>query len=43
VATRIAVMREGQFVEQGAAAQILQKPQNPYTQALIEAVPAIPA
>jgi oligopeptide/dipeptide ABC transporter ATP-binding protein len=36
-------MQGGHFVESGAAEQVLQSPQHPYTQALIAAVPQIPA
>jgi oligopeptide/dipeptide ABC transporter ATP-binding protein len=36
-------MQAGRFVESGAADQVLQSPQHPYTQALIAAVPEIPA
>jgi ABC-type glutathione transport system ATPase component len=43
LATRVAVMQGGRFVESGAAEQVLQSPQHPYTQALIAAVPQIPA
>jgi oligopeptide transport system ATP-binding protein len=42
LATNVAVMQAGQIVEQGAAAQVLQSPQHPYTQALLAAVPQIP-
>jgi oligopeptide transport system ATP-binding protein len=42
VATRIAVMHSGQFVEVGAAAQVLHDPQNDYTRELLAAVPALP-
>jgi oligopeptide transport system ATP-binding protein len=43
LATRVAVMQGGRFVESGPAEQILRAPQQPYTQALIAAVPQIPA
>lgn len=36
---RIAVMYLGQIVEQGPAENIIQKPQHPYTEALVAAVP----
>jgi microcin C transport system ATP-binding protein len=39
MASRIAVMRHGKIVEQGATAEILKKPQHPYTQHLIAAEP----
>jgi oligopeptide transport system ATP-binding protein len=42
LATRVAVMQTGRFVESGTADQVLQSPQHPYTQALIAAVPEIP-
>jgi len=43
LANRIAVMREGRFVEEGSAEQILDRPQHPYTKALLDAVPEVPA
>ena len=36
---RIAVMYMGRIVEQGAAADVIERPQHPYTQALVTAVP----
>ena len=43
IATRIAVMRAGQFVEVGTAENILTQPEHPYTQQLLAAVPKLPA
>jgi oligopeptide/dipeptide ABC transporter ATP-binding protein len=37
---RIAVMYLGRIVEQGTAAQVIEHPRHPYTQALVAAVPA---
>lgn len=42
LATRVAVMRAGSFVEVGTAEQVLQRPSNPYTRALLAAVPEVP-
>ncbi|MFY7778668.1 MAG: dipeptide ABC transporter ATP-binding protein [Elstera sp.] len=39
IADRVAVMQRGKLVEIGPAAQVLNAPQHPYTQALIDAVP----
>ena len=43
LASRIAVMRDGRFVEMSPAEQILEAPQDDYTRALLAAVPRIPA
>jgi len=43
LASRVAVMQSGRFVESGAAEQVLRSPQHPYTQGLVAAVPDIPA
>ena len=43
LASRIAVMQAGRFVEMGPAEQVLQAPQNDYARALLAAVPRIPA
>ncbi|QEM47301.1 ABC transporter ATP-binding protein [Mycolicibacterium grossiae] len=40
LADRVAVMRGGVIVEQGAAADVLGDPQHAYTRALLDAVPA---
>jgi ABC-type microcin C transport system duplicated ATPase subunit YejF len=42
LATRVAVMRAGKFVEEGTVEQVLERPENPYTQALLAAVPVLP-
>ncbi len=42
VATRIAVMRAGRFLELGTAEQVLHQPKNSYTRELLAAVPALP-
>ncbi|HYL45696.1 MAG TPA: ATP-binding cassette domain-containing protein [Candidatus Limnocylindrales bacterium] len=43
LASRVAVMQAGKFVETGAAEQVLSAPAHPYTKALLAAVPEIPA
>jgi oligopeptide transport system ATP-binding protein len=43
LATRVAVMQRGRIVEIGGAGQVLGAPKDPYTKALIAAVPQIPA
>ncbi len=42
VATRVAVMRGGQFVETGAVEQVLHQPAHEYTRELLAAVPELP-
>src|SRR5215469_13379213 len=42
VATRVAVMRAGKFLETGDVKQVLHKPSAPYTQELLAAVPQLP-
>jgi len=41
LASRIAVMRQGQFVELGPAETVLTRPDHPYTRALLAAVPVL--
>jgi len=41
IADRVAVMQHGRLVELGAAAQVLDAPRHPYTQALVAAVPSL--
>ncbi|MGD8937651.1 MAG: ABC transporter ATP-binding protein [Thiogranum sp.] len=43
LAERIAVMYLGRIVEEGAVAEVLERPRHPYTQALLSAVPSIDA
>lgn len=43
LADHIAVMRAGRFVECGPAAHVLTTPAHPYTRALLEATPRLPA
>jgi ABC-type glutathione transport system ATPase component len=43
VATQVAVMRAGKFVEVGPVEQILHRPQHAYTRELLAAVPEVPS
>jgi len=40
IADRVIVMRYGEIVEQGSAAEVLEAPQHDYTRALLEAIPS---
>lgn len=40
IADRVVVMKGGRIVEEGDATQVLRNPQQPYTQALLDAVPS---
>ncbi len=42
LATHVAVMRAGKFIETGTAEQVLYRPTHSYTQALLAAVPEVP-
>jgi ABC-type glutathione transport system ATPase component len=41
-ASRVIVLKEGRVVEEGITTAVLKNPQNPYTKALLAAVPHIP-
>ena len=41
IADRVAVMRGGRIVEQGACADVLERPQDAYTRTLIDSVPRL--
>ena len=43
LASRVAVMQAGRFVETAAAARVLGSPEHPYTKTLLAAVPRLPA
>ncbi|MEX5343437.1 dipeptide ABC transporter ATP-binding protein [Pseudomonas sp. I2] len=43
VSDQVLVMQSGRVVEQGAAVQVLGQPRHPYTRALLDAVPSLPA
>jgi peptide/nickel transport system ATP-binding protein len=41
VSDRILVMKDGRVVESGTAADVFERPQNPYTQRLLTALPRL--
>lgn len=41
IASRIIVMKEGEIVEQGTAAEVLYNPSNDYTRSLVNAIPRL--
>jgi ABC-type oligopeptide transport system ATPase subunit len=41
ISDRIAVMYHGKIVELGSAVDIMERPQHPYTQKLINAIPHV--
>ena len=41
IADKVVVLQHGKLVEQGEAAEVLQRPQHPYTRALLAAVPSM--
>jgi peptide/nickel transport system ATP-binding protein len=41
VADRVAVMYAGEFVEHGSAEQVFDRPEHPYTEALLQSVPRL--
>ncbi|MBR1220961.1 ABC transporter ATP-binding protein [Bradyrhizobium sp. U87765 SZCCT0131] len=43
IADRVVVMQQGRIAEQGAADEVLERPQHPYTRQLIAAVPRLTA
>ena len=41
IADRVAVLQQGELVEQGPAEEVLTRPQHPYTKRLLAAVPSL--
>jgi peptide/nickel transport system ATP-binding protein len=41
IADRVAVLQHGHMVEQGATREVLERPREPYTQMLVDAVPSM--
>jgi peptide/nickel transport system ATP-binding protein len=41
LADRVAVLRDGRIVEQGATDDVLRRPQHAYTRTLVDSVPTL--
>ena len=42
IADTVSVLQRGRVVEQGPVEEIFASPEDPYTQALLKAIPAVP-